>query len=340
MRAADLHPALGASRVMRLGETEPFGRSLHRPECVLTCRDGSVFVPDWRGGVTRIRQDGAQESLLPPGLEWLRPNSLAILPDASFVVAHLDDYAGGVWRLYADGRHEPVLTEIKGRPLPPTNFVLSDGPRLWVTVSTRLVPRWPARKPGFADGFVVLVEGGRSRIVADGFGFTNECRIDPSGAWLYVVETFARRISRCPIEDGGDLGPQEIWVELGEGNYPDGIAFDAEGALWATSIFSNRLLRITPDRAAAVMLEDQDPAYLAKVDNDYASGRMAAAPSMDVPARTLGNLSSLAFGGDDLRTIYLGCLLKSEIRRVRSPVAGLPMPHWTVAVPAFARSRQ
>jgi hypothetical protein len=77
--------------MMRLSDTAPFGRDLHRPECVLACRDGSVFVPDWRGGITRIRQDGAQESLLPSGLEWLRPNSLAILPDASFAVAHLDD---------------------------------------------------------------------------------------------------------------------------------------------------------------------------------------------------------------------------------------------------------
>jgi hypothetical protein len=128
-------------------------------------------------------------------------------------------------------------------------------------VSTRLVPRRGARRPDFADGFVVLVEGGRGRIVAEGLGFTNECRLDPSGAWLYVVETFARRISRFPRENRGGLGARETWVELGEGNYPDGIAFDAEGALWATSIFSNRLLRVTPDRKVTVMIEDHDPAY-------------------------------------------------------------------------------
>ncbi len=39
---------------------EPWGYDLSRPECVLTTRGGHVFVPDWRGGVTWIRPDGAQ----------------------------------------------------------------------------------------------------------------------------------------------------------------------------------------------------------------------------------------------------------------------------------------
>jgi hypothetical protein len=66
-----------------LGDVRPLGHDLHRPECVVACRDGSVFVPDWRGGVTRIRPDGLQESLLPAGLEWLRPNSLTLEPDGA-----------------------------------------------------------------------------------------------------------------------------------------------------------------------------------------------------------------------------------------------------------------
>ena len=318
-----------------LTESRPFGHDLYRPECVVVCRDGSVFVPDWRGGITRVRSNGAQERLLPSGLEWLRPNSLTILKDGSFVVAHLADHAGGVYRLWADGSFEPVLTALEGRPLPPTNFVLADGDDLWITVSTRVVPRFPARRPGHLDGYVVLLRGGNARVVADRLGFTNEVRIDPDRRYLYVVETFARRISRYPLNQNG-LGRQEVFVELGEGHYPDGIAFDAEGALWATSIFSNRLLRITPDREVVRVLEDCDADFVASVDRDYASGRLAELGHMDMAPRTLGNLSSIAFGGEDLRTLYLGCLLKGEIRVTRSPVAGHPMPHWDVAVPPFS----
>jgi sugar lactone lactonase YvrE len=318
-----------------LADTFPFGSDLHRPECVVACRDGSVFVPDWRGGVTRLRPDGAHERLLPSGLEWLRPNSLTLLPDGSIVVAHLDDHAGGVFRLWADGRHEPVLTALEGRPLPPTNFVLADGDDLWITISTRTIPRFPARRPNHLDGYVIRVLNGDARIVADRIGFTNEVRIDPDRRFLYVVETFARRISRYPLREPG-LGAQEVFVELGEGHYPDGIAFDVEGALWVTSIFSNRLLRITPDREIIRVLEDCDAEFVARIDREYASGRLTEIGHIDVPPRTLGNLSSLAFGGEDLRTLYLGCLLKDEIRVTRSPVAGHPMPHWNVVVPPFS----
>ena len=202
----------------------------------MACRDGSVFTPDYRGGVTRLHPDGRQQTLLPPSLAWLRPNSLTIERGGSFVLAHLDDYAGGVIRMFPDGRHEPVLLAFEGRQLPPTNFVLADDDDLWITVSTRLIPRWHARRPGYGDGYVLLMRNGTVRCVADGLGFTNEVRIDADRRWLYVVETFARRISRCPITRDG-LGPKEVFVDLGPGHYPDGFAFDADGCLWVTSIF-------------------------------------------------------------------------------------------------------
>ena len=43
------------------------------------------------------------------------------------------------------------------------------------------------------------------------------------------------------------------------------------------------------------------------------------------------NLSSLAFGGPDLRTAYLGCLLGDSLATFRTPVAGLPPSHWRLA---------
>jgi hypothetical protein len=77
----------------------PIGAGLHRPECVVIDRDRSLYVPDWRGGVTRIATDGSQQTWLArdPPVE-LRPNGIEILPDGSFLLANLGD-AGGVWRL-------------------------------------------------------------------------------------------------------------------------------------------------------------------------------------------------------------------------------------------------
>jgi hypothetical protein len=40
-------------------------------------------------------------------------------------------------------------------------------------------------------------------------------------------------------------------------------------------------------------------------------------------------VSSLAFGGPDGRTAYLGCLLSDSLATFRTPVRGLPPPHWS-----------
>jgi sugar lactone lactonase YvrE len=198
------------------------GTHLHRPECVLVDRGNNVFVPDWRGGVTRIAADGSQQtwpasfdSLRPlragrnPPVE-LRPNGIEILPDGSFLLANLGE-AGGVWRLHRDGAVRPFLTEIEGQPLPPVNFVVRQGDRTWISVSTRRIPRQQAWRRDVADGFVVLVDRHGARIVSDGLHYTNEVRPDPSGTWLYVVETFGRRLTRFRLAANGDLSASESW---------------------------------------------------------------------------------------------------------------------------------
>ena len=86
-----------------VSDLEPVGRDLHRPECVLAHPDGDLFVPDWRGGVTRIGADGSQETWLSRATENMRPNGIAMLPDGSFLLANLG-VDGGVWRLHRDGR--------------------------------------------------------------------------------------------------------------------------------------------------------------------------------------------------------------------------------------------
>jgi hypothetical protein len=102
-----------------------FGTGLARPECVV-CLQSGVVVSDWRGGVTFIGPDGSQRSWLAESLPFaLRPNGIAPSGRNTVLVAHLGD-TGGVWELSAAGRATPVLTEVDGIPLPPTNFVIRD----------------------------------------------------------------------------------------------------------------------------------------------------------------------------------------------------------------------
>jgi gluconolactonase len=43
---------------------------------------------------------------------------------------------------------------------------------------------------------------------------------------------------------------------------------------------------------------------------------------------TLQFLTSIAFGGPDLRTVYVGSLGMNRLPTFQSPVAGLAMYHW------------
>jgi sugar lactone lactonase YvrE len=312
-----------------LDELRFVGSGLHRPECVLCGRDGTVYVSDWRGGVTLITPGAAQRSILarenPHGVQ---PNGIALDRDGSFLLANLGD-SGGVWRLGRDGSLEPFCLEVAGEPLPPCNFVLVDPDGVaWITVSTRRRPRALGYRPDVADGFIVRVDHAGPRIVADGLGYTNECRLDADRRCLYVNETFARRLSRFRTEDGGRLGERETVTTFGAGAYPDGLAFDVEGGIWVTSIVSNRVIRVAPDGEQSTIIEDVGPAQLEEVEAAFQAGRLGRSRLDRCLGSRLRNISSLAFGGADLRTGYLGCLLGEEIATFRSPLAGLPLPHW------------
>jgi sugar lactone lactonase YvrE len=315
-----------------LDDVEFLGAELARPECVLCTKAGALFVSDWDGGVTRIGPNGGQQRILAPASAGLRPNGIALSRDGSFLIAHLGDTEGGVFRLRRDGTLEPVLIEVAGEALPPTNFVMEDAlGRLWITVSTPRAPRDLGYRRDLAEGFIVLLDQRGARVVARDLGYTNEVQIDPSGEWLYVNETFGRRLSRFRIGANGGLSERQTVTEFGLGTFPDGLAFDCEGAAWVVSIVSNRVIRVDREGRQEILLEDSDAEHLAWVEAAYEAGTLGR-PHLDRAAsRRLRNVSSLAFGGPDLKTVTLGCLLGDSLARFRSPVAGWPLPHWEIA---------
>jgi sugar lactone lactonase YvrE len=310
------------------------GSGLVRPECVLANAAGDLFTADWRGGVAHLRPDGSVTLYVgrgPAGLA-LRPNGIALLRDGSFLLAHLGDDEGGVYRLQRDGEVFPWLQQVDGVDLPPTNFVVEDtANRFWVTVSTRLKPRALGYRRSCSDGFIVRVDSRGAAIVADGLGYTNEVAVHPSGRWLYVNETFARRLSRFALHADGSLGAKEVVTEFGPGTFPDGLAFDEEGHAWVVSIVSNRLIRVAPDGTAAIWLEEADADHLSWVEQAYEAGTMGRTHLDGAPSRSLRNISSVAFAGRERRTAVLGCLLGERLATLHLPVAGVKPTHWHYA---------
>lgn len=319
--------------MIALDDVGQIGSGLVRPECVLATAAGDLYAADWRGGVSHIRPDGTQTLYagatadLPEGA---RPNGIALEPDGSFLFANIGSETGGVWRIDRKGQISPVLTDIDGDPIPPSNFVTRDQQgRLWLTISTRLKPRSLDYRRSAKSGFIALLDDKGARIVADGLGFTNEALVDPSGQWLYVNETYVRRLSRFPLREDGSLGAKEVVTEFGYGQFPDGMAFDTEGHIWIAGIISNQLLRVDPASGrCTMMLEDSDREHVAWVEFAYLNDALDR-PHMDrIVSAKLKNISNIAFGGPELRTAYLGCLLGDFIARVPMPVQGAPPVHW------------
>jgi gluconolactonase len=320
------------------------GSGLARPECILAERDGSLWAADARGGVVHIRPDGSQQLIASPDggghcdpgadrapnlFEGTLPNGLAFARNGDLLIANFGTDALEV--MTRDGRGRILCDRIDGMPLGKVNFVLRDSrDRLWVTISTRINPWSQAICSRQADGYIVLIDEKGPRVVADGFVFTNEVRFDATEEWLYVAETCARRVTRLRVRADGSLHGREVFgpSSLGSGAI-DGIAFDSYGNLWATMIFSDKVVAITPEGELLTLFEDGDREAAARFDAELDTGNPVSPETMAATGGKIAPLlTSVTFGGHDLCTVYLGSLRGSSIPYFKCPVPGLPMVHW------------
>ena len=325
---------------MTLTRIEPFlatdlaqiGSGLNRPECVLAARDGTLYTSDWTLGIARIAPDGTTGPAVEAGLiaQGFRPNGIAMTAEGEFLFANMGK-AGGVWRVGRRGEVRPFATELVGRPIPRANFVLLDGDRAWITISSRTHKHehFTAEED---TGQILLVRDGKVNVAADGLNWTNELRISPDRRHLYVNETFACRTTRFDVAADGVL-TNPVRLTFPADTYPDGMAFDAEGALWIACAISNRLIRVAPDLTWTVLFEDVDRRELNTIASVYAKGCLTWDQISQSRGSRVSNLTSVAFGGQDLKTLYLGGLGIRAVQVLRSPVAGMPMAHWRAAAP-------
>ncbi len=314
---------------LSLEDVSFIGQGLHRPECVLTTRQGDLFVSDSRGGISTLRADGTQDFIKAKGVpEGFLPNGIALTPEREFLIANLSS-DGGVWRMNQNGDATLLLDKIDGEPMPPVNFVgLDRDGRIWITYSTRLLPREGAMRKGWADGFIAVLDDRGARIVADGIGYTNEAIVDPSGKWLYVNETVARRTIRFPIGANAELGDREVVAAYPPATFPDGFTFDSEGGVWCVSVASNRIIHVDRDGKQTIVLEDCDPERMQVVADAFDNDSFRREHIDAGKERSLKNIASIAFGGDDLKTVYMGSLFGDGIATFRAPVAGAPPVQW------------
>jgi len=106
----------------------------------------------------------------------------------------------------------------------------------------------------------------------------NGLAFSPDGRTLYFSDSTTQRCDRYALDPvTGELGPRETLFQLGEGEgFVDGATVDAAGGYWAALVYVGKLRRYLPD----------------------------GTPDVEI-ALPFANPTKLAFGGPELRTIFV-----------------------------------
>jgi sugar lactone lactonase YvrE len=94
-------------------------------------------------------------------------------------------------------------------------------------------------------GKLFLVQpDGAVEVAADEMLMSNGSVIAPDGGTLLVAETMGCRITAFSIGAAGRLSHRRVFAQLPQGYFPDGIAFDTEGGVWAACPYDHGVVRV------------------------------------------------------------------------------------------------
>lgn len=218
---------------------------LQHPECVAVGPDGFVWCGSENGEVLRIAPDGSSIELVASTGGFAL--GLAFDGDRALFVCDLKHQA--VFRLDLGGRRLERFTA-PGIKVP--NYPVVDARRGRLLVSDSHAFGTPGPGVWAYD----LATGGGGLWCDATFTFANGMALAPGGDAVLVCETFARRIVRVAIDAAGGAGAITTYADDLAG-LPDGLAFDAAGALFVGCYEPSRILRIPAGGGAAdVYIED------------------------------------------------------------------------------------
>jgi sugar lactone lactonase YvrE len=144
-------------------------------------------------------------------------------------------------------------------------------------------------------GALYRFDGRQAVRMDEGYVITNGPALSPDGRTLYHTDTLDKRVYAFDVADDGALSNKRVFVETAGGGYPDGMAVDFDGNLWVATFGGWR------------------------IDRFDAQGRKLG--SVAFPC---ANVTKLAFGGEDLCTVYATTARKglSSEELAAQPLAG------------------
>ncbi|MCZ6538957.1 MAG: SMP-30/gluconolactonase/LRE family protein [Chloroflexi bacterium] len=219
-----------------------------------------------------------------------RPNGLVFNAAGEMFVADADLKA--ILHIGADGKVETFIDDYEGAALGGPNDLcfLPNGDLLFTDPVRRPLP-----DPAISPVYRVTPD----RVVsafANELAYPNGIAVSPDRNNVYVAETRAQRLVCFTIDEDGRLLDQRLVRRFREPGNPDGLAVDVEG---------NILQTLPGIRAIAYISESGDLLDLYHVP-DWAP-------------------ENLAFGGEDMKTVFVCGSAQNAIYQFRHPVPGIPL---------------
>lgn len=122
---------------------------------------------------------------------------------------------------------------------------------------------------------------GSVSIAAEGMRFPNGSVITPDGRTLIVGETFGGALTAFDLAPDGTLSNRRLWAETWP-RVPDGIALDAEGAIWIANPFAPECVRIAEGGEVLDVIDTKLPCFACMLGGgDGRSLFMLTCPTFD-----------------------------------------------------------
>lgn len=165
------------------------------------------------------------------------------------------------------------------------------------------------REPQAGQLYLIDVDG-TVRVVATDVRLTNGLGFSPDGRTLYHSDSMRNAVMSYQVEPDGSLGEKQLFVETSRGA-PDGLVVSDDGAVWVALAAGGHGVAVYEPTG---------------VERDF----------IEIPEPMC---TSVCFGGDDLRDLYIVSGSEGSegeqagaVHCVRTDVAGLPLGEATVAL--------
>lgn len=251
------------------------------------------FVDFYTKGVYCVNSQGVAEKVVhveqqPSGLGWLPDGRLLVVSMKDRKILRLEDNGelvvhADIWDHCSGHANDMVVASNGNAYVGHFGFDLMGGANYK------------------SAGLVLVRPDGSSQVVTEGLAFPNGIVISEDQKTLIVNELFGNRISQFDLKEDGSLGERRDFASFGELGeepdvgkriesakiLPDGLALDAEGAVWFADTLNHRAVRMA-EGGEILEIVNTEPKGVFAVTLGGEDGKtlfMCVAPDWDEAAR-------------------------------------------------------